>query len=142
MAKVTTIDHFQHGGLDRIVRSSASVGSLPRPAKQRRSFPADRLTIPAKGVLIRIPIAVNMFDECDVRAQHLPQPDLEVDVTVNHGEVFLRARLNGTTFRKTMRRVREDQAGNRTVGRLFIVGRIVTPGVITDPGLQYEHASV
>ncbi|WP_421408122.1 hypothetical protein [Agrobacterium tumefaciens] len=140
LAEVTTIDHFQPGGLDRRVGSSASPAALPHLSKQRGSFPVDRLTVPAKGVLIRIPVAVEMFDDCAIRAKHLPQPDLEIDVAVENRDSFLKARLNGTTFRRTMRRVREDQAGGKPVGRLFIVGRIVTPGVITDPGLQYEFA--
>ena len=139
LVEVTTVDNYQLVGLDRRVGSSVSASPLPRISKQRASFPADRLTVPAKGVLIRIPVGIDMFDDCEIRAKHLPQPDLEIDVAVDYSDAFLKARLNGTTFRRTMRRVREDQAGNKAVGRLFIVGRIVTPGIITDPGLHYEN---
>jgi hypothetical protein len=139
LAEATNVDHFPPGGMDRRGTMSASAGgaqSLPKKA----GFPTDRLTVPAKGVLIRIPVAVEMFDGCAIREKHYPQPDLEISVAVDDKDAFLQARLNGASFRRIMRRLREDQAAGRPLGRLFIVGRIVTPGVITDPGIQYEFA--
>lgn len=138
LAEVSMIDHFPHGGMDRRGAANANDGTVRR-APKRASFPADRLTVPAKGVLIRIPVSIDMFDDCAIRDKHLPQPDLEVSIAVDEKDAFLTARLNGASFRRTMRRVRDDQRDHKPLGRLFIVGRIVTPGVITDPGLQYEY---
>lgn len=138
LAEVSTMDHFPHGGMDCRGAANANTGGVQRMPK-RSTFPADRLTVPAKGVLIRIPVALDMFDNCAIREKHIPQPDLEISIAVDATDGFLKARLNGASFRRTMRRVRDDQAAQRPLGRLFIVGRIVTPGVITDPGIQYEY---
>lgn len=78
--------------------------------------------------MIRIPVSIDMFDDCAIRDKHLPQPDLEVSIAVDEQGAFLTARLNGASFRRTMRRVRDDQRDHKPLGRLFIVGRIVTPG--------------
>jgi len=138
LAEVSMTDHFPRGGMDRRGAANANAGGIQRLPK-RASFPADRLTVPAKGVLIRIPVEIDMFENCAIRDKHLPQPDLEISVAVDDKDAFLLARLNGASFRRTMRRVRDDQRDQKPLGRLFIVGRIVTPGVITDPGLQYEY---
>lgn len=137
LAEAVTVDHFPPGGLDRRGAMSVATGGVQSLPK-RAGYPADRLTVPAKGVLIRIPVGVELFDGCEIRQKHFPQPDLEISVAVDDKDAFLQARLNGASFRRTMRRLRDDQAAGKPVGRLFIVGRIVTPGVITDPGLSYE----
>jgi hypothetical protein len=138
VAEATTADQFIPRAMDhRGGRSSAAGGASS--LSKRAGFPADRLIVPAKGVLIRIPVAVEMFDGCDIRPKHFPQPDLEISVAVDSKDEFLKARLNGASFRRVMRRLRDDQAAGKQLGRLFIVGRIVTPGVITDPGIAYEY---
>jgi hypothetical protein len=138
LAEAQKMDRFPPAGMDCRGVANANTGGVKRLPK-RATFPADRLTVPAKGVLIRIPVAIDMFDDCAIREKHIPQPDLEISIAVDSKDELLKARLNGASFRRTMRRVREDQSAQRPLGRLFIVGRIVTPGVITDPGIQYEY---
>lgn len=131
-------DNFLSRGADH--RGVPSAPKAIAPVK-RTAFPADSLTVPAKGILIRVPIEASQFDACDIKPKHMPQPDLEVSVAVTDAEsAYLKARLNGQTFRRVIRRLRDDQEAGNPIGRLFLVGRIVTPGVVTDPGIQYEYA--
>jgi hypothetical protein len=95
-------------------------------------------TIRVPGLKVAVPLAADALPR-DLVPRDGPAGEPTLDVVLEGGSLALRARLNGKNYRRLLKQVAEQGAGNVTVLLQWVLKPPVSPGgpfVLADAGFQ------